>query len=59
MPIGYVSKRFTIGYRYTYTPDSPNIGGMQIFNIRVYSRALTSDELAANYAVDKRRFNIA
>ena len=27
-------------------------------NIRLYSRALTADEIAANYAIDKARFNI-
>jgi len=29
-----------------------------IFCIRLYSRALTADEIAANYAVDKIRFNL-
>ena len=27
-------------------------------NIRLYSRALTADEIAANYAIDKARFNL-
>jgi hypothetical protein len=26
--------------------------------VRLYSRALTADEIAANYAVDKARFNL-
>lgn len=30
----------------------------QIFAIRIHSRALTDDEIAANYAVDKARFNL-
>ena len=30
----------------------------RIINIRLYSRALTADEIAANYAVDKARFNL-
>ena len=30
----------------------------RVFNLRVYSRALTADEIAANYAVDKARFNL-
>ena len=29
-----------------------------IYSIRLYSRALTTDEIAANYAVDKARFNL-
>ena len=29
-----------------------------IYSIRLYSRALTADEIAANYAVDKARFNL-
>lgn len=31
---------------------------MLIKSIRMYSRALTADEIAANYAVDKIRFNL-
>ena len=30
----------------------------EIFNIRIYSRVLTADEIAANYAIDKARFNL-
>lgn len=30
-----------------------------IYNIRIYSRALTAAEVAANYAVDKARFNLS
>lgn len=33
-------------------------GTIDISCIRVYSRSLTSAEIAANYAVDKRRFNL-
>ena len=33
-------------------------GSGNIYNIRLYSRALTADEIAANYAVDKARFNL-
>jgi hypothetical protein len=29
-----------------------------IHSVRLYSRALTADEIAANYAVDKARFNL-
>ena len=30
-----------------------------LYSVRLYSRALTADEIAANYAVDKKRFNLA
>ena len=30
----------------------------EIFNIRLYSRALSADEIVANYAIDKERFNL-
>ena len=30
----------------------------EIFDVRIYSRALTADEIAANYAIDKLRFNL-
>lgn len=30
----------------------------EIFNIRIYSRELTAEEIAANYAIDKARFNL-
>ena len=30
----------------------------RIYNLRLYSRAITAAELAANYAVDKARFNL-
>ena len=33
--------------------------GAKFYNLRVYSRALTAAEVAANYAVDKIRFNLA
>lgn len=34
-------------------------GRNNIHSVRIYSRALTAEEIAANYAVDKARFNIA
>ena len=34
-------------------------GTMNCHAIRLYSRALTAAEVAANYAVDKARFNLA
>ena len=30
----------------------------RIYNLRLYSRALTAEEIAANYAVDRARFNL-
>ena len=30
----------------------------KMYNLRLYSRALTADEIASNYAVDKARFGI-
>ena len=30
----------------------------RIYCVRLYSRALTADEVAHNYAVDKERFNL-
>lgn len=54
-----------------YYPLSSNLGGVAInpsvssqsisgnwYSIRVYSRALTAAEIAANYAIDKARFNL-
>ena len=36
------------------------VGGkpIEIYHVRAYSRALTADEIAHNYAVDKARFNL-
>ena len=30
----------------------------KVFNVRIYSRALTAEEIAYNYAIDKARFNL-
>ena len=30
----------------------------KVYNLRLYSRALTAEEIAANYAIDKARFNL-
>lgn len=32
--------------------------GCSIYAVRMYSRALTADEIAANYAIDQERFNL-
>lgn len=36
------------------------VGGtaIEIYHVRAYSRALTAEEIAANYAIDKARFNL-
>lgn len=54
----YVSKRFMIGYRYTYYPDSPMVNGEKVYSIRVYNRPLTELEIGNNYLIDKLRFGI-
>jgi hypothetical protein len=38
--------------------DSSSTCNARFFNVRLYSRALTADEIAANYAIDKERFNL-
>lgn len=45
------------GVNLVYNPGYHNC--QRYHTIRVYSRALTSAEIAANYAVDKVRFNLA
>ena len=36
------------------------VGGkpIEIYHVRAYSRALTAEQIAANYAIDKARFNL-
>ena len=46
------SGRFIIG------TDNSSYAGAEVFAFRVYSRALTAEEIAANYAIDKERFNL-
>ena len=53
-----IYKGFSVGYRYNSSGDSPMTSGERIYCIRLYSRALTANEKAANYAVDKARFNL-
>ena len=52
---GKYSNRVTIGDRYNDT-SNPFTG--EVFAISEYSRALTAEEIAANYAVDKARFGL-
>jgi hypothetical protein len=40
-----------------YSPKEYTLLG-RVFNLRIYSRALTAAEIAANYAIDKARFNL-
>lgn len=47
---------FCIMGRSIYTYNFGATG--KIFRVTLYSRALTADEIAANYAVDKARFNL-
>jgi hypothetical protein len=50
----YEQNRLQIGY--SGNSNYPFWG--EIFSIRLYSRALTAAEIAANYAIDKARFNL-
>ena len=38
--------------------DSYTSMNVDIYSLRLYSRALTAAEIAANYAIDKERFNL-
>lgn len=51
-------KRFFVGYRNNYPPDGPMAQGQRIYSIRVYTRPLTEEELAHNFAIDKERFGV-
>ena len=55
----------TLDYNATTRGTVARIGGIlsqampiEVNNIRIYSRALTADEIATNYAIDKERFNL-
>jgi hypothetical protein len=48
----YSSGRFRFGFTYSYVCKS------DLHCARVYSRALTAEEIAYNYNIDKARFNI-
>lgn len=37
----------------------PTRADARLYSVRIYSRALTADEIAANYAIDKQRFRLA
>jgi len=43
---------------FRFARDWPSTNQIQMMNLRIYSRALTADEIAANYAIDKARFNL-
>ena len=49
--------KITIGHGYSNpTTGRPMVG--EIYSLRAYSRALTDAEIAANFAIDKARFNL-
>ena len=48
----YNNPTISVGQYYTLSEDA------DYYNIRIYSRPLTADEIAANYAIDKARFNL-
>ena len=58
-PLPSVStKRFCIGYRYTYSGDNPSIHGEKFYCIRIYNRPLSALEIEYNYTIDKMRFGL-
>ena len=56
-PYSVPDKRFVIGYRIGYYPDSPMVNGEKVYCARVYNRPLSDAEIAVNHAIDKERFN--
>lgn len=50
---GYSGAKLCVGSVYGATP-----GNFTVHVIRLYSRALSADEIAHNYAIDKERFNL-
>jgi hypothetical protein len=63
--VRYTSGNNTLDYNSTTRGTVARIGGtaqqsrpIEVYNIRLYSRALTADEIAANYAIDKARFGL-
>ena len=50
------SNNFYIGGD-AYNPEEYTLLG-RVFNLRIYSRALTAAEIAHNYKIDKERFNL-
>lgn len=46
-----------IGLNSSYPGSNDGAGG-KYYSVRLYSRALTAAEIAANYAIDKARFNL-
>ena len=46
------------GHDIEFGSNTSYFGKMRSHNIRFYSRALTAEEISANYAVDKMRFNL-
>lgn len=51
-------QNFTFGYIGNSASNTDAPAYSEIYQIRFYSRALIADEIAANYAVDKARFNL-
>ena len=42
----------------TFNPIASSYSATDIASIRLYSKPLTTAEIAANYAIDKQRFNL-
>lgn len=54
----YPSSTAPLGIAIGATVENTEKWRGRVWSIRLYSRALTADEIAANYAVDKARFNL-
>lgn len=61
-----IAQTLTASGGYGFGDNSPSVSPFsayrldgEIYSIRIYSRALTASEIAANYAVDAARFNLA
>ena len=53
-----IGKQTSLGQSFIGRISNYNNFYGDIYFIRIYNRALTEDEIAANYAIDKQRFNI-
>lgn len=58
-PYNNAGVAFAVGGRYQGSLDPSSIQtGAYVCNIRLYSRALTAEEIAYNYNIDKQRFGL-
>lgn len=50
------SAYFSVGQRISKSSQSDAVAALNIYCLRIYNRVLTAEEIAANHAVDVRRF---